>query len=294
MLLFDKSKFDRQRKLYNLDEIKIREEKEREEDVDGQDNGNGTDGTDGTDGTHSGGVSKDSNHSDSPGNEGNRDESNENYEETETESNNSDDDSSADTSIYSHNVSHVSHVSQVKAPSSPINSNSSKSIQVNLKPYKPPTGKNALDVWNIASWANNKMGHCRLCQEIGEENPTRSQDRDRMFEHTYKRHKKNGWLYEVLRVEDNNTVDVYHIGNGAYSLSSLWASEKLKARELKGRQTYWKAHAAPRDKIEETKKRATELQERRKIINEKRSKLPPEQQKALAEYEASTLLSGLM
>jgi hypothetical protein len=184
-------------------------------------------------------------------------------------------------------------VSQVKAPPSPINSNSSKNIQVSLKPYEPPTGKNALDVWNIASWANDKMGHCRLCQEIGEEDPTRSQDRDRMFEHIYKRYKKNGWLFEVLRVEDNHTVDVYHIGNGAYSLSSLGASEELKVRELKARQLYWKAHAAPRDKIEETKKRATELQERRKIIKEKRSKLPLEQQKALAEYEAKLLLSSL-
>ena len=178
----------------------------------------------------------------------------------------------------------------VKTPPSQINGNNS---QLSLKPYEPSTGKKALDVWNIASWVNDKMGHCRLCQEIGEANPTRSQDRDRMFEHTYKRYKKNGWLYEVLRVENNNIVDVYHIGNGAYSLDSLSASEELKARELKARQLYWKTHAAPQDKIEETKKRATELQERRKIIKEKRSKLPPEQQKALAEYEAKLLLSSL-
>ena len=170
-----------------------------------------------------------------------------------------------------------------KTPFSPINGNKS---QLSLKPYEPPTGKNVLDVWNIAHWVNDKMGHCRLCQEIGEANPTRSQDRDRMFEHTYKRYKKNGWLFEVLRVEDNNTVDIYHIGNGAYSLSSLGASEELKARELKARQTYWKTHEAPRDRIEETKKRAIEHENLMKSIKEKRSKLPPEQQEALAEYEA--------
>lgn len=170
----------------------------------------------------------------------------------------------------------------------------SSSSHVQVKPYEPPTGKNALDVWNIASWVNDKMGHCRLCQEIGEANPTRSQDRDRMFEHTYKRYKKNGWLYEVLRVENNNIVDVYHIGNGAYSLGSLWASEKLKARELKARQTYWKTHEAPRDRLEESKKRAIERENLMKSIKEKRSKLPPEQQEALAEYEASVLFSGLM
>ena len=264
ILLFDKSKFDRQRKLYNLDEIKIREEKEEEEDVDGQDNGNGTDGTDGTDGTHSEGVSKDSSNYDGIENEENREENNKNYKEMKTESNNNDVKEEADSSLHSHNVSHVSHVSHVKAPPSPINSNNS---QLSLRPYKPPTGKNALDVWNIVSWANDKMGHCRLCQEIGEANPTRSQDRDRMFEHTYKRHKKNGWLYEVLRVENNNIVDVYHIGDGAYSLGSLGASEKLKAKELKERQTYWKAHAAPRDKIEETKKRASRTQREAQQIN---------------------------
>lgn len=178
-----------------------------------------------------------------------------------------------------------------KTPFSPINGNKRQS---SLKPYEPPTGKNALDVWHVASWFNDRMGHCRLCQEIGEANPTRSQDRDRMFEHTYKRHKKNGWLLEVLRVENNNTVYVYHIGNGAYSLGSLWASEKLKARELKARQAYWKTHEAPRDRIEESKKRAIEHENLMKKIKEKRSKLPPEQQKAFDEYEASLLFSALM
>ena len=70
--------------------------------------------------------------------------------------------------------------------------------------------------------------------------------------------------------------------------------KKLKARELKARQTYWKTHEAPRDRIEESKKRAIERENLMKSIKEKRSKLPPEQQKALAEYEASVLFSGLM
>jgi hypothetical protein len=188
----------------------------------------------------------------------------------------------------------ASQPSQVKVPPSSIDSNSSECIQSSLKPYKMPTGKKALDSWNVATWFNDKMGHCRLCQEIGEENPTRRQDRDRMFEHIYKRHKKNGFLFEVLRVEDNNMVDVYHIGNGAYSINSLGASEELKTRELTARQKYWNTHAAPWDKIEESRKRARELERRRKDIEEKRSKLPPEQQNALAEQEASVLLSGLM
>jgi hypothetical protein len=114
-----------------------------------------------------------------------------------------------------------------------------------------------------------------------------------MFEHTYKRHKKDGWLYEVLRIGDDNTVDFYHFGNGAYSIGSLIIQERLKAKEQKARQLYWKTHAAPRNKIEEAKKRAREFEQRRKDIKEKHSKLPLEQQNALDEYEAKMLLFGL-
>jgi hypothetical protein len=109
MLLFDKSKFDRQRKLYDLDEIKRIKQKKAAEAVDEE---NGTDGTDGMDGTHSGGVSEVSNHSDSAGNEENGGKINENYEGKGTESNNNDDKVTADTFLHSHNASHVSHTSQ--------------------------------------------------------------------------------------------------------------------------------------------------------------------------------------
>lgn len=102
VLLFDKAKFDRQRKLYDLDEIEVRTEKSDEE----------ANGTDGTDGTHSGGVSKDSNYSDSTKNGENGEESNKNYEDKETESNINDAEKAADISLPSYNVSHVSHVSQ--------------------------------------------------------------------------------------------------------------------------------------------------------------------------------------
>ena len=101
VLLFDKFKFDRQRKLYDLDEIEIKRDEGYEED-----------GTDGTDGTHSEGVSDESNHSDDTRNEENDNGINENYEGKGTESNNNDDKVTADTFLHSHNASHVSHTSQ--------------------------------------------------------------------------------------------------------------------------------------------------------------------------------------
>jgi hypothetical protein len=106
MLLFDKAKFDRQRKLYDLDEIKITEEREQPPE------GNGTDKTDGTDGTHSGGVGKDSKQSDDAENEETDKEITEYYEEKVIESNNKDEESTSDTPLHSDNVSHVSQVSQ--------------------------------------------------------------------------------------------------------------------------------------------------------------------------------------
>ena len=108
VLLFDKSKFDRQRKLYDLGDIRIKEEKPG----DAEENG-----TDGTDETHSGDVSEDSNSSGNVGNEENDEENNKNYEDKEIGSNNNHDTEAVDTSLHSHNASHVSHVSHV--PSNP-------------------------------------------------------------------------------------------------------------------------------------------------------------------------------
>lgn len=169
-----------------------------------------------------------------------------------------------------------------------------------LKPYEPPTGKLALDSWSVAHWMDDKMEHCRLCQEIGEVDPNRKQVRDRMFEHEYKHYGKHtGFLQETVLVDDVGRVDVYHISFGAHDgLGHLFGdgkspSEEYLARELQPRKKYWSTHMAPMDKIEQAKREEVERERAYKKYQEERSKLLPEEKKALEEYESDILFSGL-
>ncbi|MGH9976701.1 MAG: hypothetical protein ACRD8Z_12835, partial [Nitrososphaeraceae archaeon] len=104
VLIFDKSKFDRQRKLYDLKEIKIKQKKRKTTDEE--------DGTDGTDGTQSGGISTDSSQPGNIVNKENDEGNNKNYEVNESPSNNNDNKETVNASLLSHNASHMSHVSQ--------------------------------------------------------------------------------------------------------------------------------------------------------------------------------------
>jgi hypothetical protein len=159
------------------------------------------------------------------------------------------------------------------------------SSHVQLKPYEPPTGKKALDIWETGFWCNDEMGCCRICQEIGEREPHRKQVRERLFNHRYKSYGK-GYLIEVLQVDDDNRADVYHINIGWSNISLVKSgpSPEVLARELRARRAYWKTHLAPR-KLEHIKKAAAERKE-------KLSKLTPEQRQALREYEAAAILSS--
>jgi hypothetical protein len=105
VLLFDKSKFDRQRKLYHLDDIRI----EQEHDL----SGGQEDGTDGTDGTHSGGAGGNHKCADGVRNEEYAKETNKKQEDGKAESNNNDGQPAANIPIHCHDASHASHVSQI-------------------------------------------------------------------------------------------------------------------------------------------------------------------------------------
>lgn len=160
------------------------------------------------------------------------------------------------------------------------------SSHVQLKPYEPPTGKRALDIWETGSWYNDRMGCCRICQEIGEREPHRKQDRERLFNHSYKSYGR-GYLVEVIQVDDDNRVDVYHITKWPDISSMKIVPPEILAKELRARQAYWKSHSAPRNKLESIKKAAAERKK-------KLSKLTPEQREALHECEAAASLSMLV
>ena len=116
-----------------------------------------------------------------------------------------------------------------------------------------------------------------------------------MFTHAYKRHNKDGWLSEIVQVDDKEgRVVVYHIEPTAYSFEGLnGTSEKFLQRELKPRHDYWRDTCSPMDKVEQARKIEEKRKKAQAEYEERKSKTTSDERKALAEYETDRLMSGV-